>query len=127
MDHLPSQYRYTATHEWASTAEENVVKVGITSHAQAMLGDIVYAELPDVGKSIERGGEVMVLESVKAAADVYMPVSGEIVAINTLLQDQPELVNQSPFDQGWLFEVKVQDAEDLETLMSEQAYSEIKE
>lgn len=121
----PKQYRYTKSHEWVGELNGDVLKVGITAHAQSMLGDIVYVELPHVGQVVEQGKEMMVLESVKAAADVYAPLNGEVVAVNESLPDQPELVNQSPFDQGWLFQLKVSDVNDLESLMSDKAYSEM--
>ena len=120
----PLEYKYTSSHEWVSALANDEVTVGITTHAQSMLGDIVFVDLPEVGQVVAKGKEVMVLESVKAAADVYSPVAGEIVAVNESLIDQPEQVNQSPFDQGWLFTIKPSDPESLTALLSAQDYQE---
>ena len=114
----PEDCRYTASHEWVSLPEDGVVTVGITQHAQQLLGDVVYVELPACGDAVVVGKEVMVVESVKAAADVYGPIAGEVVAVNEALQEQPELVNQSPQGEGWLFKLKLADEQALAALMT---------
>ena len=122
MSDFPAELKYAETHEWVSLEDDGTVVVGITDHAQDALGDIVYVELPEVGANADSGGEVAVVESVKAASDIYSPVSGEIVEINSALEDQPETVNQSPYGDGWLFRVKLADPEDIESLMDADGY-----
>ena len=122
MSNFPAELKYAETHEWVSLEDDGTVVVGITDHAQDALGDIVYVELPEVGASADSGGEVAVVESVKAASDIYSPVSGEIVEINSALEDQPETVNQSPYGDGWLFRVKLAEPEDIQSLMDADAY-----
>lgn len=113
--------KYTETHEWISV-DGNVGTVGITNHAQEELGDIVYVELPEVGRKVQANEEAVVLESTKAAADVYSPVSGLIVEVNELLTDQSELVNSSAEMDGWLFKIKIDNLNQLEDLMDRAAY-----
>ena len=122
MSDFPAEIKYAETHEWVRLEDDGTVVVGITDHAQDALGDIVYVELPEVGASADSGGEVAVVESVKAASDIYSPVSGEIVDINSALEDQPETVNQSPYGDGWLFRVKLAEPEDVQNLMDADAY-----
>ena len=122
MSDFPAEIKYAETHEWVRLEDDGTVVVGITDHAQDALGDIVYVELPEVGASADSGGEVAVVESVKAASDIYSPVSGEIVDINSALEDQPETVNQSPYGDGWLFRVKLAEPEDIQNLMDADAY-----
>ena len=105
MSNVPQQLHYTKTHEWVRKDEE-FLTVGITDHAQTMLGDLVYVELPEVESSLEEGQEAAVVESVKAAADVYCPVPGEIIEINEDVIENPQLINQDPYGKGWLFRVK---------------------
>jgi glycine cleavage system H protein len=119
---FPAELKYAETHEWVRQEDDGTVVVGITDHAQDALGDIVYVELPEVGTSADSGGEVAVVESVKAASDIYSPVSGEIIDINSALEDQPETVNQSPYGDGWLFRVKLAEPEDIQNLMDADAY-----
>jgi glycine cleavage system H protein len=113
--------KFTETHEWIEVSGDTGV-VGITQYAQKELGDIVYVELPKVGKSVQAGEEAVVLESTKAAADVYSPVTGTIVEINTTLNQASEIVNQSPEKEGWLFKIKLKDREELNQLLDETAY-----
>ncbi|MCB1112512.1 MAG: glycine cleavage system protein GcvH [Chlamydiales bacterium] len=113
--------KYTESHEWIAVDGETGT-VGITHHAQSELGDIVYVELPEVGKSVQAGEEVVVLESTKAAADGYAPISGTIIAVNERLKDEPELVNQSPEDDGWIFKMQIANADELNTLMDREKY-----
>lgn len=113
--------KYTAEHEWVA-ADQAVATVGITHHAQDALGDVVFVELPEVGKTFAQGDVTGVVESVKAAADVYMPVSGEIVEVNEALRDEPALANTDPMGEGWFFKVRLSDPGQLDALMDEAAY-----
>ena len=106
MSELPGDLRYTDEHEWLRQEEDGTVTVGITDHAQSALGDLVYVELPEVGQSVDAGGDMAVVESVKAASDVYAPVSGEVVAVNEDLSDDPEKVNADPYGDGWIVRLK---------------------
>jgi len=121
---FPEDVRYSESHEWVK-AEGEIAKLGITDYAQDQLGDIVFVELPDVGESFEKGAEFGTVESVKAVSELYMPVSGEIVAINDALEDAPELVNNKPFADGWMIEVKLDDSSELDALMDKNAYLSI--
>jgi len=116
--------KYTSTHEWIRVEENNSVCVGITSQAQGLLGDIVYVELPTIKKILTRNGEACVLESVKAAADVYAPLSGVVTEINTSLSDTPELVNSDAYGKGWLFRLQFSDASELEKLLDLATYEQ---
>ena len=124
MSEVPEELKYSTTHEWSRTDEEGVVTVGITDYAQDLLGDIVYVELPDVGSQLADSDEAGVVESVKAASDIYSPVAGEIVEVNELLQDSPELVNSDPYGDGWFFKIKISDPADLEKLLTADEYAE---
>lgn len=124
MSEIPSDLRFSESHEWVSQEEDGVVKVGITDHAQEQLGDLVFVELPEEGASFGQGDACAVVESVKAASDIYCPVSGEIVAVNEALVDGPEIVNNDPYNDGWLFSVRLDDADELEGLMDADAYRE---
>ncbi len=115
--------KYTETHEWVDV-ENSIGIVGISDYAQKELGDIVYVELPEVGATLSTGDEAVVLESTKAAADVYSPVSGQIIEINEELSTASELINESPEDEGWLFKIKLSHPEELEELMDAKAYKE---
>ena len=119
-----SELKYTEEHEWLRLDEDGTVTVGITDYAQEQLGDVVYVELPEVGSKLDAGDEAAVVESVKAAGEVKSPLSGEIVAINEKLADEAELVNNSPTDAGWFFQMSPDDAGDLDSLMDETAYEE---
>jgi glycine cleavage system H protein len=123
MSNIPSELKYATSHEWVSVAVDGIVTVGITEHAQGLLGDMVFVELPDVDDSISTGDDVAVAESVKAASDIYAPVSGTVVEINEELEDSPELVNSDAFGEGWLFKVKLDDASELESLLDAEGYA----
>ena len=114
--------KFTPDHEWINTTDTAAAVVGITPHAQDALGDVVFVDLPEVGKSYKKGEVAGVVESVKAAADIYMPVTGEVVEINSALKDDPSLANSDPLDTGWFFKVKVADASELDGLMDPPAY-----
>lgn len=122
MSDFPAELKYVDSHEWARLEDDGTVVVGITDHAQEALGDIVYIELPEVGTETDAGAEIAVVESVKAASDIYSPVCGEIVALNEELEDSPETVNHSPYGDGWLFRVKIEDPEQLDSLMTADDY-----
>lgn len=119
MSEVPSNLKYADTHEWVSV-EGNVATIGITDHAQALLGDLVYVELPEEGAEFEKGSEAGVVESVKAASDYYSPVNGKVIEINAALEDEPELVNSAPYSDGWLFKVEL--AGDVDHLLDADAY-----
>ena len=118
---FPEDVRYAESHEWVKAAG-STARIGITDYAQDQLGDIVFVELPDVGESFEKGAEFGTVESVKAVSELYLPVSGEIVAINEALEDAPELINDTPFSDGWMIEVKLADSSELDALMDKDAY-----
>lgn len=124
MSEIPSDLRFAESHEWVSQEEEGVVRIGISDHAQEQLGDLVFVELPEEGATFAQGDACAVVESVKAASDIYCPVSGEIVAINDMLTDSPETVNTDPYGDGWLFSVRLDDPEELESLMDAEAYKD---
>jgi glycine cleavage system H protein len=116
--------KYTKTHEWVKLAGTKA-KIGITDHAQHELTDIVFVELPTIGKEIKKGDELCVVESVKSVSEVYAPVSGKIVAVNTKLDDSPEIINSSPYDDGWLVEIEITDKAEVNTLLDAVAYKKI--
>ena len=120
---VPDDVRYAPSHEWARIDDE-VVTVGISDFAQQSLGDVVYVELPQVGDEVSAGTEACVVESVKAAADVYAPVSGTVVAVNETLEESPEMVNQDPYGDGWFFKVEPTDVEELDDLLDADGYEQ---
>ena len=122
MSNIPSELKYTDSHEWIRDEGDGTVTIGITDHAQELLGDLVFVELPEVGDEVDAGADTAVVESVKAASDVYSPLSGEIVAVNEELADAPEAINDDAFGGGWLFQLKLADASELESLMDAEAY-----
>jgi len=122
MSHA-TELRYLATHEWGRIDEEGILTVGISEHAQDLLGDIVFVELPDIGKELDAEEESAIVESVKAASDVYAPLSGEVIEVNEKLLDEPEIVNSSPLEEGWFFKIKLNDASSFKNLMTEEEYN----
>ncbi|MEP1471237.1 MAG: glycine cleavage system protein GcvH [Halieaceae bacterium] len=122
MSQTPAELKYASSHEWARLEEDGTVTVGITDHAQEALGDVVFVEVPDVGASIAAGDEAGVVESVKAASDIYAPIGGEVIAINEQLEDEPETVNSDPYNDGWFFKLQPQDTSELEKLLSAEDY-----
>jgi glycine cleavage system H protein len=122
MSQVPAELKYAASHEWARLEADGSITVGITDHAQAALGDVVFVECPAVGTQVTAGKEAGVVESVKAASDIYAPVSGEVIAINTVLEDAPETINSAPYEAGWFFKIKPSNAAELETLLTAQGY-----
>ena len=127
MNHIPSELHYTSTHEWVRLEQNNEAVVGITHHAQMMLGDMVFAELPELGLVLLEGDDVAVVESVKAASDVFTPVSGTLIAVTDELEGAPELINQDPYGAGWLFRVQLDDPEELDGLMDAESYAQLLE
>jgi len=123
MSNIPSELKYVASHEWIRVEGDDIVTIGVTDHAQDLLGDVVFVELPDVGAELAGGDEAGVVESVKAASDVYAPLSGEIVAINEELEDSPELVNSDPYGDGWFFKIKLSDTTELNDLLDAEGYT----
>jgi len=125
MSSVPSELKYVKTHEWVRDEGDGTVTIGITDHAQKLLGDLVFVELPEIGTQIEAEAECAVVESVKAASDVYSPVTGEVIDINAGLADAPEIINEDPYDSGWMFRVRLSDPDEIETLMDADAYIEL--
>ena len=122
MAETPKELKYLDTHEWARDESDGSATVGITDHAQDSLGDVVYVELPELGSTINAGEETGVVESVKAASDIFAPVSGEVIAVNAALEDEPETINGSPYGDGWFYKVKMSDPTELEQLLDAEGY-----
>ena len=118
---FPDDIRYSESHEWAK-ADGAKVKIGITDYAQDQLGDIVFVEMPGIGETFAKGAEFGTVESVKAVSELYIPISGEVVAVNPALEDAPELINNSPYTDGWMIEIKPDDPSEIESLMTKDAY-----
>lgn len=127
MSDIRKELKYLSSHEWARVEEDGTVTIGITDHAQDALGDVVYVETPEVGSRVNVGEEAGVVESVKAASDIYSLVSGQIVAVNEALEESPEIVNSSPYDEGWFFRVRPDDLAELEEAMDANEYREMLE
>lgn len=123
MSEVPSELKYTKSHEWIRDEGDGTVTIGITDHAQELLGDLVFVELPEVGADLTSGDACCVVESVKAASDVYSPISGEVTEVNEILADAPETINDSAFDDGWLFKVRLSAEIELDELMDADAYN----
>ena len=124
MSQTPSELRYAITHEWARREEDGTVTIGITDHAQEALGDVVFVELPEVGTVFAAADDAGVVESVKAASDVYAPIGGEVIAINSMLEDEPEIVNSDPYTDGWVYTLQPADTSDLDALLSAEDYQQ---
>ena len=124
MSNFPDDLKYAASHEWVKIDDNGIATVGISDHAQDALGDIVFVELPEPGTTVNAKDEVAVVESVKAASDVYSPISGEITEVNDALLDAPETVNSSPYENGWFYKMKLADEGELGELMDSEAYSD---
>lgn len=122
MSEIRSELKYLSSHEWARVEEDGTVTVGITDHAQESLGDVVYVECPEVGSTVSSGEQAGVVESVKAASDINSPISGEVIAINEALEDEPETVNSSPYDDGWFFKVRPEALNELDNALDSEAY-----
>ncbi|WP_039034560.1 MULTISPECIES: glycine cleavage system protein GcvH [Shewanella] len=125
MSNIPSELKYASSHEWIRKEEDGSYTVGITEHAQELLGDMVFVELPEVGDTVSASEDCAVAESVKAASDIYAPLSGEVIAINEALEDSPELVNSDAFGDGWFFRVMPSDLSELDNLLDAEGYQAV--
>ena len=123
-NNVPSELKYAQSHEWVRVDDDNIATVGITDHAQELLGDLVFVELPEVGAQLGAGVECAVVESVKAASDVYSPLSCEVIEVNEALADAPEKINEDAYEDGWIFRLRMTDPAELEGLMDADAYAE---
>jgi len=124
MSQIPGELKYAASHEWARLEEDGTVTIGITDHAQEALGDVVFVELPQPGDSLAAGDDAGVVESVKAASDIYAPIGGEVIAVNEVLEDEPETVNSDPYNDGWFYKLKPEDTAELDKLLSASDYEQ---
>lgn len=127
MSDIPNNLKYNKSHEWISGPEDGVVTIGITDHAQEQLGDLVFVELPEVGANLNADGECAVVESVKAASDVYSPLSGEVTEVNEELADSPENINSDPYGSGWIFKLRLSNESELDGLLSADDYAKVAE
>jgi len=125
MSNIPTELKYASSHEWVRLEEDGTCTVGITDHAQDSLGDVVYVESPEVGTVLSAGEEAGVVESVKAASDIYAPISGEVIAVNEVLEDAPETVNADSYTDGWFFKIKPADEGEFSELLDAEGYSEL--
>lgn len=120
-DEVREDLKYTASHEWLKL-KNDIAQVGITDHAQDALTDIVFVELPEVGKNVKKGDELCVVESVKSVSEIYAPISGKVSKVNTKLEDTPEVVNESPYDEGWLVELEIENNSEIDSLLNAESY-----
>lgn len=127
MSDIPGDLKFAKSHEWVRVEQDGTVTVGISDHAQAQLGDLVYVELPEVGSSVQAGNGTAVVESVKAASDIYSPLSGEVIAVNDELSDAPETINSDAYGDGWIFKLKISDKSELDNLLGPDEYAELVE
>ena len=125
MKNIPGDLKFLSSHEWARIESDGSITIGISDHAQDLLGDIVFVELPEVGQTLDAESDAAIVESVKAASDVYSPISGEVKAVNSLLEDQPEIINSSPYEDGWFYKISPSDLGELESLLSPEDYSAV--
>lgn len=122
MSKIPAGLKYTKSHEWVNKVSDNEIVIGVTDHAQQLLGDLVFVELPEVDQEFKKGGDLCVLESVKAAADVYAPVAGTVIEVNDVLIDAPDLINQDPYEEAWICKMTIDSASVLDSLMTAEDY-----
>ena len=125
MSDIPGDLKFLSSHEWARVEADGTITIGISDHAQDLLGDIVFVELPEVGQSVDAENDTAIVESVKAASDIYSPLSGEVIEVNSLLEDQPEIINSSPYEDGWFYKLTPSDVGELDNLLSPEDYSEV--
>jgi glycine cleavage system H protein len=125
MGDIPGDLKFLSSHEWVRVEPDGSVTIGISDHAQDLLGDIVFVELPEIGQSIDAETDAAIVESVKAASDVYSPISGEVIEVNSILEDQPEIINSSPYEDGWFYKMIPSDLGEIENLLSPEDYSEV--
>ena len=124
MNDIPADLKFLSSHEWARVESDGTITIGISDHAQDLLGDIVFVELPEVGQSVDAESDAAIVESVKAASDVYSPLSGEVIEVNSLLEDQPEIINSSPYEDGWFYKLNPSDMGEFDNLLSSEDYSD---
>ena len=127
MSSIPSELKFLSSHEWVRVEEDGTVTIGVSDPAQEALGDVVFVELPEVGAVLAAGDDAGVVESVKAASDLYAPLTGEVIAVNELLEEAPETVNSDPYADGWFFKMKLEDNSELENLLDAEAYAAVAE
>ena len=125
MSDIPGDLKFLSSHEWARVESDGIITIGISDHAQDLLGDIVFVELPEIGQSVDAENDTAIVESVKAASDIYSPLSGEVIEVNSLLEDQPEIINSSPYEDGWFYKLTPSDLSELDNLLSPEDYSEV--
>ena len=125
MGDIPGDLKFLSSHEWVRVEHDGSVTIGISDHAQDLLGDIVFVELPEIGQSIDAETDAAIVESVKAASDIYSPISGEVTEVNSILEDQPEIINSSPYEDGWFYKMIPSDLGEIENLLSPEDYSEV--
>ena len=125
MSDIPGDLKFLSSHEWARVESDGTITIGISDHAQDLLGDIVFVELPEIGQSVNAENDTAIVESVKAASDIYSPLSGEVIEVNSLLEDQPEIINSSPYEDGWFYKLTPSDLGELDNLLSPEDYSEV--
>jgi len=125
MKNIPGDLKFLSSHEWARIESDGTITIGISDHAQDLLGDIVFVELPEVGQTLDAESDAAIVESVKAASDVYSPISGEVKEVNSLLEDQPEIINSSPYEDGWFYKISPSDISELDDLLSPEDYSAV--
>ena len=125
MSNIPGDLKFLSSHEWARIESDGTITIGISDHAQDLLGDIVFVELPEIGQSVDAENDTAIVESVKAASDIYSPLSGEVIEVNSLLEDQPEIINSSPYEDGWFYKLTPSDLGELDNLLSPEDYSEV--
>jgi glycine cleavage system H protein len=125
MKNIPGDLKFLSSHEWARVESDGTITIGISDHAQDLLGDIVFVELPEVGQTLDAESDAAIVESVKAASDVYSPISGEVKEVNSLLEDQPEIINSSPYEDGWFYKISPSDLGELDNLLSSEDYSAV--
>ena len=125
MSDIPGDLNFLSSHEWARVESDGTITIGISDHAQDLLGDIVFVELPEVGQSVDAENDTAIVESVKAASDIYSPLSGGVIEVNSLLEDQPEIINSSPYEDGLFYKLTPSDMSELDNLLSPEDYSEV--
>ncbi|MFL2705330.1 MAG: glycine cleavage system protein GcvH [Gammaproteobacteria bacterium] len=125
MSEVPENCKFLSSHEWVRLEDDGTATVGISDHAQDQLGDIVFIEVPEIGTELNQGDEAALVESVKAASEIYSPLSGKVIKINNLIEDSPEIINTSPYDEGWFFKIEISDDSETENLLSSDQYAEI--
>ena len=125
MKNIPGDLKFLSSHEWARIESDGTITIGISDHAQDLLGDIVFVELPEVGQTLDAESDAAIVESVKAASDVYSPISGEVKEVNSLLEDQPEIINSSTYEDGWFYKISPSDLGELDNLLSPEDYSAV--